>query len=186
MKHIRYVVAAAASVAVVVLGSTQTTGALWRNDAVTNGGIIRAGTLDIKVGASGAEVDAYELAALGGTNLGPDAFSQAPLTVRNAGNIAMRYRLQSAAATAPLASSMTVVASKVASVASCPADAPPNGTVATLYNGPLATAQGPASPAFRTLAAGASEVLCLRVALTASPPSRASTKVTFTFLAELG
>ncbi|MGB6181521.1 MAG: hypothetical protein WBF79_09790 [Rhodococcus sp. (in: high G+C Gram-positive bacteria)] len=180
MNTLRYVAAAAASVVVVIFGSTQTTGALWRDDAVTDAGVVQAGTLDIKVGASGTEVDDYVIDSLGGVGLGPGSFSQAPLSVRNAGNIPMNYRLQSASAAASLAPSLSVVVDRVSATASCPVAAPPSGATVNLYSGPLSSAQGPQ----RVLAAGESEVLCFRVALTADPPQNSSTTVTFSFLAE--
>ena len=56
IRHGRYWALAAASVVVVVYGSAQTTGALWRDDVAVAGGTLNSGTLDIKVGPDGAEV----------------------------------------------------------------------------------------------------------------------------------
>lgn len=167
-----------------ILGSWQTTGALWRDESVIDAGTISAGTLDIKVGATGSEVDSYVMDSLGGLSLGPGAFSQQPLSVRNAGTVPMQYRLQSASATTPLGPSLVIRVDQVASADSCPIAAPPSSPTELLYSGPVSAAQGPAAPAFRALAVGASEVLCFRVTLSSSPPQNSSSKVTFTFLAE--
>ncbi|WP_338886636.1 hypothetical protein [Rhodococcus sovatensis] len=49
IKHSRYWALAAASVVVVIFGSAQATGALWRDEVAVAGGTLNSGTLDIKV-----------------------------------------------------------------------------------------------------------------------------------------
>ena len=185
MKHARYWALAAASVLVVIFGSAQATGALWRDQETLGGGTIRSGTLDIKVGTSGAEVNdfLYQLPTiLGATNIGPGGYSQAPLSVRNSGTVPMRYRLNSTSQTGSL--NFTLTASKVTAVTNCPAIGVPSGTVEALYNGPFTGAQAPASPAFRQLGVGLAEVLCLRMTLLDSSTQSSSSQVKFSFLAQ--
>lgn len=180
-KYGRYWALAAASVVVVIFGSAQTTGALWREDTVVSGGTIKSGTLDIKVGPAGAEVNDYVLTALGATGLGPNGFSQASLSIKNAGNVPFNYRLQSTtvAGTVPL----TLTASVVSSAANCPPTTAPIGAT-QLYTGNAAGAQTPTAPAARLLAPSANEVWCFRVAVSADPPKSQSSTVKFSFRAD--
>ena len=181
-KYGRYWALAAASVVVVVFGSAQTTGALWRDEQVVAGGTINSGTLDIKVGPNGAEVNDYVLAALGSTNLGPNGFSQAPLSIRNAGDVPFNYRLQGT--TLSGAVPLTLTATLVTSAAQCPAMGAPTGSTTVLYNGTASGAQAPTAPAARLLAAGVNEVWCFRLSADADPPQSQSSTVTFSFRAD--
>lgn len=181
MKHGRYWALAAASVLVVAFGSAQVTGALWRDEETIAGGEIRSGSLDIRVGPSGAEVNDVVLDALGGTDLGPNRFSQAPLSVNNAGTTAMTYRLQNVSQTGSIP--LTLTASIVASVAACPTGAAPSGAT-TLYDGPLDAAQAPSEPESRSLAPDESEVWCFRVTVSDDPPQGATSTVSLTFRAD--
>ncbi|RRQ29354.1 hypothetical protein DK926_00265 [Rhodococcus sp. Eu-32] len=181
IKHGRYWALAAASVVVVVFGSAQTTGALWRDDAAVSGGTINSGTLDIKVGPSGAEVNDYVLAALGSTNLGPNGFSQAPLSVKNAGTVPFGYRLQTTTVTGTVP--LTLTASIVAATANCPSTVDPTGAT-QLYTGNAAGAQAPLAPGSRALAPGAGEVWCFRLAVGVDPPKNQSSTVKFSFRAD--
>lgn len=181
-KYGRYWALAAASVAVVVFGSAQTTGALWRDEQMVPGGTINSGTLDIKVGPNGAEVNDYVLAALGSTNLGPNGFSQAPLSIRNSGNVPFNFRLQetTSTGTVPLVLTATIVSAET----NCPATGAPTGPTAQLYSGNASGAQAPVPPAARLLAAGAREVWCFRLAVGATPPQDATSTVAFSFRAD--
>lgn len=162
-----------------VYGSAQTTGALWRDDVAVAGGTLNSGTLDIKVGPSGAEVDDYVLAALGSTNLGPNGYSQAPLSIRNAGTVAFDYRLQNSTVTGTVP--LTLTATLVATVGDCPAVGGPTGPVTVLYDG---DAQGAQTSGTRELAPSANEVWCFRVAVGDNPPQNQSSTVTFSFRAD--
>jgi hypothetical protein len=181
-KHGRYWALAAASVVVVVFGSAQSTGALWRDDEVVGGGTINSGTLDIKVGPNGAEVNDYVLAALGSADVGPNGFSQAPLSIRNSGNVPFNFRLQSTTATGTVPLFLT--ATTVVAEDNCPATGMPTGTTSLLYSGNAGGAQAPVPPAARLLAPGAREVWCFRLAVGATPPQSASSTVTFSFRAD--
>ncbi|MCZ4080472.1 hypothetical protein O1W68_21255 [Rhodococcus sp. H36-A4] len=185
MKHSRYWALAAASVVVVVFGSAQTTGALWRDQDAIAGGTITSGTLDIKVGPSGTEVNNYTLAALGSKNLGPNGFSQAPLSIRNAGNQPFNYRLQgtSVSGATPIPFNLTIT--KVAAAANCVVNGgAPTGSTTVLFNGPASSAQVPVAPAARLLAPTANEVWCFRLATVAEPPQSATSQVAFSFRAD--
>lgn len=180
-KHGRYWALAAAAVVVVVFGSAQTTGALWRDDAIVSGGTINSGTLDIKVGPAGTEVNDYVLAELGSTNLGPNGFSQAPLSIKNAGNVPFNYRLQTTTVTGTVP--LTLTASLVASSANCPQTTAPTGAT-VIYTGNAEGAQAPMAPAARLLAPDANEVWCFRVAVSDDPPKNQSSTVKFSFRAD--
>lgn len=182
IKFGRYWALAAASVVVLVFGSAQTTGALWREEAVVDGGTITSGTLDIKVGPSGAEVNNYVLAALGSTNLGPNGYSQAPLSIRNSGNVPFNYRLQGTTLTGTVPLSLT--ATKVAAAGNCPTVGAPSGSTTALFSGNANGAQVPTAPAARLLAAGANEVWCFRLTASDNPPKSQSSAVTFSFRAD--
>lgn len=161
------------------------TGALWRDEKTLGGGTIQSGTLDLKVGAPGAELDnfVYQMPPLlGATGIGPGGYSQAPLSIRNSGTVAMKYRLQSTSQTGAL--NFTLTASKVAAVSNCPAIGSPDGSVESLYSGSFTGAQAPASPAFRQLQVGASEVLCFRMTLLDTSPQSAQSTATFSFQAQ--
>ncbi|WFR72162.1 hypothetical protein P9209_27500 [Prescottella defluvii] len=71
----------------------------------------------------------------------PGAFAQAPLTVRNSGNVAMKYRLQNAIQSNP-AVPLTLTVSTVPNEAACPATGNPTGAT-QLYSGPMVGAQMP-------------------------------------------
>ncbi|MGO4201774.1 hypothetical protein AB4Z09_08405 [Rhodococcus sp. TAF43] len=162
--------------------STQQTGALWSDSKSLAGGTITSGTLDIGVGAGGTTQSNFAFSALGKTNLIPGGFAQAPLTVRNSGNVPMKYRLQNVAQS-DAAVPLTLTVSTVGSEAACPADANPTGAT-QLYSGAMVGAQTPTSPQWRTLGSGASEVLCLRGTVGAAAIQGASTTATFTFASE--
>ncbi|MCZ4277868.1 MULTISPECIES: hypothetical protein [Nocardiaceae] len=179
IRHGRYWALAAASVVVVVYGSAQTTGALWRDDVAVAGGTLNSGTLDIKVGPDGAEVDDYVLAALGSTNLGPNGSSQAPLSIRNAGDVPFDYRLQGSTVTGAVP--LTLTATLVSTVGDCPAVGAPTGPVTVLYTG---NAQGAQTLDTRALAPGANEVWCFHVAVGADPPQDQTSTVSFSFRAD--
>lgn len=162
--------------------STQQTGALWSDtENIAMGDSITSGTLDISVGSGGTTQATYPFTALAKSGMTPGAFAQAPLTVRNTGDVAMKYRLQNANQSNP-AVPLTLTVSTVPNEASCPATGNPSGAT-QLYSGAMAGAQ---MPQLRTLAPGASEVLCMRGTLGSSAAQNASTTATFTFTAEVG
>ena len=124
----------------------------------------------------------YVFAALGSANLGPDGFSQAPLSIRNSGNVPFDFRLQGTTSTGTVP--LVLTATTVAAEANCPAAGAPTGPATLLYNGNVSGAQAPVAPAARLLAAGAREVWCFRLAVDGNPPQSASSTVTFSFRAD--
>ncbi len=182
MKNGRYWALAAASAVVLAFGSAQTTGALWSDEEVVGGGTITSGTLDIAVGPAGAEVNNYVLAALGSSSLGPNGYSQAPLSVRNVGSVPFVYRLQNTTLTGSVP--LTLTATVVAAASNCPVLGPPSGAVTQLYAGTAAGAQAPSVPGSRSLAPGVNEVWCFRLATNDNPPQSQTSTVTFSFRAD--
>ncbi|WP_261393006.1 hypothetical protein [Rhodococcus sp. BP22] len=185
MKHRRYWALAAASVVVLVFGSAQTTGALWRDQEAIAGGTVTSGTLDIKVGPSGTEVNNYTLAALGSSNLRPNGFSQAPLSIRNAGNQPFNYRLQGTSVSGVIPIPFNLTITKVVAATNCVVNGgAPTGSTTVLFDGPASSAQVPVAPAARLLAPTANEVWCFRLATVSEPPQSATSQVTFSFRAD--
>lgn len=167
---------ALAAAAVLLLGfvSLQQTGALWRSDA-NNGtaGTITAGTLDISAGKDGFK--AFNLNGLtkADGNIGDSV--QKPLPVINSGNVPMSYKLNQVTPTGdtPLMLRIAVVADQ----ASCPETGDP-GT--QLYSGTMNNA----STTPRTVAAGSTEVLCIKVTIADNAVAGQSGGANFTFGAE--
>lgn len=167
---------ALAAVAVLLLGfvSLQQTGALWRSNSNNGGGgTLTAGTLNISAGQEG-----FKQFTLDGLTL-PDAnpldSAQKPLPVLNSGNVPMGYKLNSVAVIGDVP--LLLRAAVVPSEAACTA----TGDVGTqLYSGPATSGY----TARRTVAPGATEVLCLRMTVASNAPMNKSSKATFTFGAE--
>ncbi len=167
---------AAAAVLLVGLFSLQQTGALWRSEANSAGGTLTAGMLDISAGEGGVKqfvIDGMEL-----TDADAGDSVQKPLPVINSGNVTMAYKLNSVAVNDLNGQGkipMTVRVATVANSAACPT----SGDVGTVLVDNLSP--GSSSFAERNVAAGQTEVLCIR--LTISPNAAASMKsnATFTF-----
>ncbi|MGB3602570.1 hypothetical protein [Gordonia sp. (in: high G+C Gram-positive bacteria)] len=162
---------AAAAVLLVGFFSLQQTGALWSSNASSNGGgTITAGKLDISAGQGG--VKQFTLDGMEKSNAGRGDSVQKALPVINSGNVTMQYKLNGIQVngTAPL----TFRIAKVANEAACT----PTGDVGTeLYNG----AGNSASFAAQKVAAGTTEVLCLRVTIASNAQTSQSSNATFTF-----
>ncbi|WP_347956988.1 hypothetical protein [Gordonia aichiensis] len=166
---------AAAAVLLVGFVSLQQTGALWRSEVTTNGGTITAGTLKISAGNEG--VQSFNLDGLTLSDAAAGDSVQKPLPVINSGNVTMAYKLNGvavAAADNKTAAPLMVRVAKVSSQAECT----PTGDVGQqLYSG----AANGAATAARNVAAGATEVLCLRVTIAGSAAASQASKATFTF-----
>lgn len=183
----RILVAGAALVLAVGLGSSATTGALWQQTQPLGAGSLSSGSLVLLNGSATTQVHDYAFTALAGTNLAPGRADQAPLTIRNGGTVQLAYRLSNTQPTAPLVGAgLLLTADVVSSAASCPTGVgagPPTGTTTRLYSGPL---PGASFPSLRTVPVAGTDTLCLRVSVAASAPSTiqgSSTQVTFTFAA---
>ncbi|QXQ14777.1 hypothetical protein [Skermania piniformis] len=134
------------------------------------------------MGTAGTQHQDYAFDALSRTNMKPGDYAQAPLVLRNSGNIRLSYRLQSVAQpSSTLALNLTV--SGVAAEANCPTTGSPVGAT-TFYDGPVVGAQAPAAPALRSLVPGGSEVWCMRATVAPTAVSSASSTLTFGFTAE--
>ncbi|WP_430331107.1 hypothetical protein [Rhodococcus sp. ACT016] len=174
-KNHRWWALAAVPVVGLIFFSTQQTGALWSDTENLAGGTITAGTLDIGVGAGGTTSSAYTLSNFGKAGLVEGGFSQTPLTVKNSGNVPMKYRLSGVTqsnTTLPL----TLDVWRVANEAACAATGTPAGT--SLYSGNM---NGASIAAWQTVPPNATEVLCLRgtVAAGAGPGVSSTTQFKF-------
>lgn len=163
--------AAAVTIIVLVLLSTQQTGATWRDQDQSGGATLTSGELRILAGGS----NTYPWTAFGGTNLSPSSVVQRPLTVSVVGDTKVSYRLQSVSLTTsgvPLTFSAWVVSS----TAGCPVSGNPTGIVA----GPWTSFPSAA----RTVAINTSEVWCLRATVGASAPQNSTSSVALNFRAD--
>lgn len=166
---------AAAAVLLVGFISLQQTGALWRSEQTSTGGTITAGRLDISAGNEG--VKQFDLAGLTLTNASAGESVQKALPVINSGNVTMAYKLNSIAVngidgSAPIP--MQVRIATVPSEAACTS----TGNVGTeLVNG----ATNGATFAARNVAAGNTEVLCIRLTLADEASTSMKSSATFTF-----
>ncbi|QCQ93734.1 hypothetical protein E7742_00835 [Rhodococcus sp. SGAir0479] len=162
-------------VAGLIFFSAQQTGALWSDTRNLSGGTVTTGTLAIGVGADGKTSSAFTLDNFGKTKMLEGGYSQTPLTVKNTGNVPMKYRLAGVAQT-NAALPLTLNVWRVASAAACGATGTPAGT--QLYSGNMI---GASIATWQTLQPNNSEVLCLRGTVTAGAGPGIKSKVTFTF-----
>lgn len=182
----RWAVAGAVA-GLLLFGSVLTTGALFNDSVSLDGGAVHSGRLTLQTGNVGAQFSSYAFNELAGSNLKPGSSKQAPLTIKNGGNVSLQYRLKQTTATdaTGLPASLSLTVEQVASEASCPTgSAGASGRTTLLYSGALVGAQ---TVALRPVTATATETLCLRVSLPSSAPNGAqdnATRVTFTFYAE--
>ncbi|MFC3964960.1 hypothetical protein [Nocardia jiangsuensis] len=181
MRWLRWWAAGAAALVLLAFGAAAQSGAFWRAESRIGGGVIRSGTLDLRVGSATGQVSDYVMTGFGGTDLSPGAVTQKPLTIRNAGDVDMFYRLQNvrqSSAAVPLTLQVWLVGGESA----CPASAAPAG--AALYSGAMIGAQVPAPPSWApVLTPGATAVWCLRATVGAAATAATSTTVTFDFQA---
>lgn len=161
----------AVTITVLVLLSTQQTGATWRGQDQTGGATLTSGELKILAGGS----NTYPWTAFGGTNLSPGSVVQRPLTISVVGDTKVSYRLESISSITsgvPLAYSASVVGS----IADCPASGNPTNIVAGPWTSfPSAT---------RTVLINTSEVWCLRATVGALAPQNSTSAVTLNFRAD--
>ncbi|WP_051721136.1 MULTISPECIES: hypothetical protein [Actinomycetes] len=163
--------AAAVTITVLVVLSTQQTSATWRGQDQIGAATLTSGELRILAGGS----NTYPWTAFGGTNLSPGSVVQRPLTISVVGNTKVSYRLLSITPTAsavPLSFSVSVVSG----TAGCPASGNPTGIVF----GPWTSFPTVA----RTVAINTSEVWCLRATVGASAPQNSTSAVTLNFRAD--
>lgn len=169
-------------------------GAVWAGtfatftDSATSVSTFTAGTVDLVAGGDAG--DAYAFTALTMTTMKPGDVKYAPLSIANVGSLGFSYTMATSATnldTKGLADQLTLGITKVATAAAC--DSAGVGYLAAVTALDIASAEGALSTraiASRTVAAGASEVLCYKVTLpTASGDSfqAATTTATFTFSA---
>lgn len=154
------------------------TGALWRDEALTDPGDISTGTLRLTAGGQ----EKYVFDALSTANLVPGQSVRAPLAVSNTGSTDMLYGLAGVATTAETAADHAVAAGlllRVTDDAACGHSE--SGGAVTLYEGPLGSM---ATFTGRELPPSGSETLCITVTLNSSTPATAAagtTQVVFNF-----
>lgn len=150
-----------------------TTTAYW-NDAATATATISTGSIDLRLGAAGVDNDPVETASFTIDGMVPGTTKDQPLPVSNVGTVPITYEMTTTASGA-LASELRLRVYASGSGGSC-AGAP-------IADGLPITA---ASFADRSLAAGGSERLCLRVTMPEDAPSSVhgtSATATMTFTA---
>ncbi|SIS21947.1 hypothetical protein [Williamsia sterculiae] len=174
------VVALVVVVVALSLAAVRSTGALWSGSAATGATAVTTGQLKLVAGSGSAST--YQFPALTGSGVLPGTQTQAPLTVTNAGSTPLRYRLTAAGPQVTSGPGVTVALSGVVG-GTCAAGAL-SGTAAFPTT---STSAGGAAVAgvWRSLARGASEVLCIRSELQSVAAAGASTYfILFTFNTE--
>lgn len=178
MRRLLLGVAAATSVLLLGVWSSQQTGALWRDRAQLDGGTIISGSLTILAG--GAE--RFSWSNFGGGTLAAGSTVQQPLTISIEGDVDVGYRLQSVTRSSPDVP-LEISAWIVGSVAGCPTS---NGAAVSVPTHPIAGPWNtfPAPPAVRASSPGTSDVWCLRAVVGANAQQGKSTTVTLNFRAD--
>jgi predicted ribosomally synthesized peptide with SipW-like signal peptide len=174
---------------VAALGSLS--GAVWAStyatfsDSATATSTFTAGSVDLLVNA---EVDdAYAFTSLESSNLKPGDVIYAPLTIANNGSLGFTYSMSSSSTNADskaLRDTLKLGAKTVANAAAC--DSAGVGYAASITTVMAEGAISSAAIASRSLASGASEVLCFKVELPSTAGDSlqgATTTTTMTFSA---
>ncbi len=148
-------------VVVLIAASVRSTGAYWTETASASPGQVTAGRLSLSTG-SGAD-NVYTFPELTGTAVVPDQFRQAPLTIVNTGTTPLRYRLTAAGPQAFTTSTVAVtLAGAVGGTCTATSSLGPTSAFPTLT---AISSVATVGSAFRTLAAGAQEIWCIRTTL---------------------
>ncbi|MFT4083269.1 MAG: SipW-dependent-type signal peptide-containing protein [Nocardioides sp.] len=159
------------------------TWAQWTDSATVEGITITTGGLDLQIDGEDSVDDVDDGVGLSVSGMVPGSTTAAVLTVTNSGTVALGYTAAAAASTgSELAGVLTVDVSAGGTVSGSGTSATCTGGTA-VDTGTLTTSIVSAA---RTLAAGASEELCVQVTLptdAASSLQSASTTVTLTFTA---
>jgi alternate signal-mediated exported protein len=169
--------AGSAVVAVLILGSVQTTGATWFDKSTVNGSTITAGTLALSPGSGSSP--SFTFPALTGSGVIPGQQVQASLNITNTGSTNLTYKLNSAG---PQVSSggPVVVNLSGAVTTTCGPGPLPGPTAFTAFDSSAPGTVAASSP--RPLAVGASETWCIRAMLqSVSGAGSATYTVNFTF-----
>lgn len=174
----------AASVAFVGVAGLASS-ALFTSQDTSTGNSFTSGTVAINTGSGAAVFTA--------ANMAPGDVNYGKVPVANAGSLQMRYAMSSSSTNADskgLASTLTAKVVAISSAATCNQSAISGGT--PIYSGLLSSAAfgsiaAGAQAGDRTLAAGASEALCVEVTFPVAATNGvqgASTSTTLTFDAE--
>jgi alternate signal-mediated exported protein len=155
--------AAAALAALLVLGIGQGTGALWNDSGTVPGGTVRTGRIDLRVDGQDAVAN---YAPLDLPRLVPGQTAATVLTVSNEGNVALAWTASTSGTNA--GNGLLSAVRFLVTDASRTGGSTCGGTV---LPGSATTAGGPLLGTPRTLAAGASEPVCLQVGLPAGASS---------------
>ena len=176
--------------ALATLGTLST--AVWAStfatfsDSATSDSTFTAGSVDLTVG--GEADDAFAFTSIEMSNMKPGDVKYAPLAVANPGTLGFTYSMASSSTNADskaLRDTLTLGARVVANAAAC--DSAGVGYAAAALSSVIAEgAISAAAISSRSLAAGASEVLCVKVELPGSAGNAlqsATTTTTMTFSA---
>jgi spore coat-associated protein N len=175
----------------VLLAGTALIGIVWAgtfasfSDSGQSGSTFTAGTLDLLVG--GDADDSHAFTTLEMNNVKPGDVKYAPLAINNSGSLTLSYSMTTSATnpdSKALRDALTLEARIVANEATC--DSAGTGFNASTTTVISSGALSAAAISGRTLSAGASEVLCYKVALpsAAGDALQGSTTVaTFSFSA---
>jgi hypothetical protein len=153
-----------------VVAGTGVAVAAWSDREPISDAFLNSGTVLVHVNGS----TSVTIPATITPQLGTTSTAYTPLTITNAGDVAIDYRLEDttpSSSTSGLITSLTLGVGRPVSAAACSGGSP--GTAVALTTG--TALQDAAFTALRPLAAGASEVLC--VSLTAPAVTNAAFRV---------
>jgi hypothetical protein len=179
---------AVASAAVLIFGSVQTTGALWRDQEAVQAGVVRTADLVLTTGGSGTGTN-FTFDALSGTNVVPGTSVTKPLDVRNPASAPLHFRMTAAGpqvSTTGASVKVTLAASAVPDTVTCPDAGPlPGQAIFTQFESSATTTSAP-NQSWTDIAPGGTQKLCVRTTLTdvTSATSPVSYTHKFSFEAE--
>ncbi|MGO3328172.1 hypothetical protein [Gordonia sp. (in: high G+C Gram-positive bacteria)] len=174
--------AAGVLVAVLIFGSVQTTGALWRDQTdMGSDTTVHTGSLSLRPGSGSGS--SFEFAALSGQNLAPGDARQAELVISNAGTTPLEFALATAG---PTVEGTGVVKVRLSGArGSCPATAATDLSGAFVADDTTAVTHSFNSPPPQRLNPAESTTWCIRAKLVAiSDAPSATFRIRFNFDAD--
>ncbi|WP_143965614.1 hypothetical protein [Gordonia zhaorongruii] len=168
-------------VVALILGSMNSTGALWAEESSSDAGDIGTGSIGLAPGTVGGTT--YEFSALHGANISPGTVRQAVLNIRNTGTTPLRFRVVTAGPAVSTQGSAVGIHLSGAVADTCPSGSDDlTGAFAPIITH---SPSSPVTAAFRPLAVGASENWCIRAVLeSVTGTQRAVYRIMFDFRAD--
>lgn len=169
-------------VTVLLIGSAQSTGALWSDENSGPQSDLRTGAIGLAPGTPNGNL--FTFPALAGPTTGLDQTVQAPLTITNIGTTSIRFRLATAGPT-PVSPGASAQVRLEGAIGSCPALSSPLTGTPAFTTQTSQSARTVFTSSWQPLARAGSAVWCIRATLEdAAGPEPISYSIVFTFDAE--